>query len=1782
MGFFKSILDTADGLLHGVENAGQDIWNGVEQVPSAAAYTVQHPLGALENVGGAADWLLNEPLSLSKSGLGWTGYGAAYLNHELGGLVGQDWLLPDQTSWQEYQDAVNNGGGRGFWEKMVSNDPMPVRAGLDILADPLTWAGGVGEVGRAVKISKDAPELYKMVLGGGLEKAAGVLNKPNVYTDKLLQLGGKTVGLTADKIGLYRRAAEGSSGLLPFIYNTRPVQAVEKLTLDPAVTGLRKAFELSGTQKLQNFVKANLNAYRDAKGALLGAMDPMRAGQALATQEAVDKGIERGIGRVRNRPVAFTGGDVSDLHIDSVPDNLHPDMAYYNPDRIGRENVKSAEEWLNSTPESAPTDDLKTTLDEMRTNPKANGQLFTVSPNRSIQVFEDTKKSGYLVPVATVAGDLSTQAKKNTEVIADAVKKYAGVDGVGGDPLVVSVRRNASGKTLSVELNLAVDDIADAHAIAGATNASHITRREDLTDIPAIAGKRTGKSPITDRTSLNNVIQAVETAKAANVPVDEGLSEFGYSARGSRVTSPDVHQQGNKWFVDLDTTTEPLTTGAKKAGISRRSAFVQNGQTVYTRQYQFPTEEAAQAASKYLHQFNSPDEVTAAVMTLNQIKHSGKQLTPETIDNAFQSVIQRQPLLEQVATSEPTDLTITDANRAARTEGAVGGIALPDTMRMEAPIPGGSIPSGTRNLNMMNERTETPSGLTFAQHTPAPEVPSPLDLPEQVEGKVVSPDPVGDLANSLATNPPQTLSAVNDLTQRIAEQKAKIEEAKKNLANINNHRTAQSIDRDAARLSRVSSDLNVVKKKVVNDYQRFGKTSAERFNDAFSEPRITSGGRPIAFSDGHTYYAETPYNHNIDPIPGLSDEVQARVQGEKVKGKTIADWIVSDFRDYQQKHEALAGLSTVFDHTLSRTARIADIKAGKVDDLLAAGGTTKEEAIDLLNKWGKLNVDPIYQDENEAFASLLTDEAAERYGVDLNKRESTLGLLKGVWGEQALATLHYLTSNFLGNITDAAIMTIGNADKYGYQWTQVWKGADPRTIARLAGDDFRGKSRIDMMTNMPSFRQVLDEFGLSELPPSVMESNTASMLGGAQKRSATRRLLERIGGPSLGKPLGNLARPIEFSKAVAYGTDVTMRSAVFTQALWNKWYEGEAQLGAKVAETLSRGGMKDVDKVDLFPTHDPTKLRYYYESLGAASGFAQRASRDVANRVNTIVKDSATDVGKAFVDYQRRNIDDWASKIIPFHFWASRKVVWYGKMAYENPVILANYLRAQDGINRAYNDPGTSARQKGFLALFNGPGGFTLLMNPQSLMGVIRATGLDLNNDGSSNGATGFGQFMNIMKNNGVSLYPWFDAAFNAIGAYGDTFEPDALGIRDKALVGAMINAVAAHLGMSQPDAIYSDMSDAARAKVSKWASLALPDWLSQPVQRNPEGSITQATVDHLIENRIIDDNPDMTNAELVQIMGDPDSPEYQQAFKEAADAGVMTQLLSFISPVSMKLRDSGTDVRAAISSETKKEAQKIGVNPEDLTNVEASPEFMAEYKKQTGQDFTYGTFQNADERRQFVTASQPAKEFMVMDAGYKNIGTPRQQQIYGEYQNIINGNGQYAAIPQDRRNIAAMNYLNSIPGAQGLITQLRQLQTAYRQQNPEYDAYKQWQSRMYQAADKFGGSLAVYRQVAAQRDPDIARYLQDQTKQYRKQGYNGQQLADKLDQSVLTPAYYFLTQKNSYYQSYGTAPQNPGMGDQLNNLIPQDPNNIPNYVQGPLTQPVNQDWTAALNQYQQ
>ena len=789
-----------------------------------------------------------------------------------------------------------------------------------------------------------------------------------------------------------------------------------------------------------------------------------------------------------------------------------------------------------------------------------------------------------------------------------------------------------------------------------------------------------------------------------------------------------------------------------------------------------------------------------------------------------------------------------------------------------------------------------------------------------------------------------------------------------------------------------------------------------------------------------------------------------------------------------------------------------------------------------VKRYADAGIDIRYADPHTVEMRVLERAEAKRAGIDI-ERQTWADLIRAAWGEQALFSPKY----HMGNIQGA--------------WLQNAFGGHFRstTPAELIAAYKLTRGGLDKTTAKEAMNalyvgRVAQKWGYDELPKYLFRGSVRDMVSSSRMSgSAMGEIAGRVtGSRRVGKMVG---RPFEANADMGQAIEISMRGAIWGDVVDREMTNAMEMLESEIMVMAQRQGLDDfefsiLDNINPVPGGpSPARLREHLRSMGFGDGYAERAGRNFAEARNKAERIAKAEIDKRQFSYERTNLDEFVGKFIPFHYWYSRALRYYGEELLRHPFVALNYMRANQGIEAAQDDPGLSARQKGFLRLMGTPLGFSLLMNPDALFGVVKVFGID--NSIEPNGETSAGGVVRWLKERGMGLYPWIDGMFNLMGMYGDTFEPDMLGIRHKTLIGAAVNFVRSQLGFDPMNAPYQTAMGQARWSVSSFVSQFTPDWLSQPVLPKAAGNTADATIDTIIESRVIANNPGLTNQQLLDIMTDTESPQYQEAFRQAAAAGLIQQLLNFTLPQSYRMREDTRDVRNAQISTIYEAAERAGVSPTEFAPKEGDLAFAEEYRRQTGKDWQPGDYEDAKAESDLSRATPEHKPFVVQENEYYSLGTDSQRRIFKLYEDIRTGkNPRTARLDPGNRKMLADAWADQ-QGYTPIIADLYRQRQAYEATHPEFAGFKFWQDQMYELKTQLGGSLDEYRRVASQQNPNAARYFQSVISEINAQfPYDAEKRKEELDRRT-TNAEAYLTINGLPQMRFDAAPT-PGfpMGD--------------------------------------
>lgn len=1799
MGIMKRILNVADAVTPDfLTDPLLDIGGDIVRPWMEDGVTIGDPFRSIFS-------LVDAPRKVITSGMGELGYRGANLGNAMG--IRDD----DDPELLAIRKAYEEGGSRGVWEEFASDKSMAERAAMDIAMDPLTYAGGaflrLGKMNQALDAAGNTGVMRKVL--GGAEKTAGVLNAPDrLVFDPAAMKAARGIRIGSDKVGLSSQLKKVGntkvaqkvrfkiSDLKELGDYAKMQHKIEKIgdDISDLLKGRNKINSMEGFLDARQGrpINPNFGHVDNAERNLFDINAPSDPAQDLAIRRDTSGPLgmtledrtarlwrERNVKaetRLRNKIMGTSQHDASVPRSNRGLDTAEPFVRERTGPEPGvrpdgpiqpimpEENI-SALQAMGKKEWDAMAQDAAFEIEKNMADPDFFGSSWAMDPSGKIVPLGDDPTASRGFPVSlTSAGEngVLKHGDPNTAFeIYKTINKYEPLL-KSGDAYIGAFRINPEDGTYSFDININAHSVDEADAIAEATNQIAWFDPITMESITPFGGALNSDSPFKSVDEVMKFKGVVDEARASGKPLHTVMREAGYEnyqPLKSRDIKDEINFNTQEELKKLRTkkTSETLannqsTTEAmsRSSGLSRMSDDEWNLlATVVDDELAGFSQTIPDGGQKAIYLdakdgFAEVEDFAGFRVNINTIGEfpvgeGGRRSIAKAIQD-YRDVLQDPDMYIDVARQGDTYRVSIATDALTREEAQlIGAItSQPSYLDPEAGSAGlrqevyHGKKDGASQFNTpldVQDLKEAIDDARIGEGSLLENIKRGFDVPEAA----FAPEPIGpnlvDGVSAIEPEPGLLARGVGKIEDGIQRLESKVPGAgridnlidgpetvgfeQRNLRK--NFETKDEFQTRTLSLKALNENVKGVGlRRTIDDYRR-----GMRRNPSNIEARASSD-----------YFLETaidPLEDTDGYISFLSEDANKDLFGVTMKdGASVGAYSMHTF-DEIEADKALFRKAGI-EWTQLEATKASDEVAKKFKDQIESALTPDEQKLlkKRLKVWDKLGLSPDI-DSVDGTRGVVMQKMMVDSGVK-NPYSTKYSRARSIWSATALTSPRYIISNLTTNVMDAIISGHMRFDAYPDFW--AFSKAELR--------------RTDMVDFLPGTKteEYFQKWGMTS-DYSIHNRTQRNLTGGRTKgKSEIRELMEKL-------KIGPLSTVVDGSLALAQGLDTVGRASMAIDVFENVAARETPQLLGKIDGILQKTGV-DMMGREYLPNMDPAYILSYYRGIGVPDGYAQRISREVAEVKNMARKEARTEIERVFLSYRKTKADDIVAKFVPFHYWASRKFVWYAEEAYRNPVLLANYGRAIQGIENAQNDPGLNARQKGFLRLMAGPTGFTLLMNPEAMMGVIRAS--QLTSTYTPDGETEMGGILGKLKQYGIGLYPWIDGFSNMIGMQGDTFEPDMIGIRHRGIIGAVINHMRGQgwlgEGAQQPGASpYAELNDAAREKISTWVASFTPEWFAQPVEKGTK-TIGDASLETIIQSRIIEKNPELTNSELIALMNDPDSDAYREAYREAAQAGVISQLLSFTLPATFRVKENAKDVRAAATREVTKAAERMGMNPWEFTESDADAEFRASYKRQTGKEFSDVDYKNSQFQKSLIIAANPsARNFLLAEQEYRQIGAGRAQKVSQEYSNLRNGSDpRTMGMTAEQRNQYAKDWANRT-GAMPLLEEMWTLQRAYKETHPEFGRYKEWQSQMYNLQAQYGGSLAEYRRLVSQQNPSAATYFANEERRLLGSGIAPEDIAAEMDRITVNPNAWFAINalERTVYDEDRNA-HTGGMGDPL------------------------------------
>lgn len=516
----------------------------------------------------------------------------------------------------------------------------------------------------------------------------------------------------------------------------------------------------------------------------------------------------------------------------------------------------------------------------------------------------------------------------------------------------------------------------------------------------------------------------------------------------------------------------------------------------------------------------------------------------------------------------------------------------------------------------------------------------------------------------------------------------------------------------------------------------------------------------------------------------------------------------------------------------------------------------------------------------------------------------------------------------------------------------------------------------------------------------------------------------------------------------------------------------------------------------------------------AVNEFADKVAQEWRRAVNTVRNDAYQKTRRVFYTYERTNTDEFLGKFIFYHYWMSRSIPSYTRLALRNPELAALWFRAWDETMKRAEEKGFPPGLRGFIQYAGSADGFTRFLNPIQFFIPFDILISDPYADTPYEQVTQFAMVSPVVQ--GVAA------------AVGLSDRPV-----DQLMTHSVRNFAVAHLNWLRSNGylgldrrLQDDWYEQGLIKGQELANRLALTTGAPFVERaafNDRNVYNQDVLSYVLRDVIAEDmgipfgdTPEWqpggaafeawSEARLALINGD-DNEYADQAFALWGDETVRNQYLNLI-PGGSRMRYSPRDQAMALARE----------GYAALDTGELTPD------QQAAMDF----------RSAALSGSEEDLELDRLQDGYANIGTPRQREIADAWtqivrkiedvppghQLVVGGRVWFAhdlaQLTEEQRETLADRWL----AEHGLTDEhaaYKQERRAYVEQHPEFGAFKDWESLAYD----YEGGLRTFRADRAAGNPNFKRAMEAKERSLRDQGTDPALIPDELDAWAPTLAAY-------------------------------------------------------------
>lgn len=595
-------------------------------------------------------------------------------------------------------------------------------------------------------------------------------------------------------------------------------------------------------------------------------------------------------------------------------------------------------------------------------------------------------------------------------------------------------------------------------------------------------------------------------------------------------------------------------------------------------------------------------------------------------------------------------------------------------------------------------------------------------------------------------------------------------------------RLANQTNAFRARVERATGDAGYALRRVLSGDEIEG-TLRSISGPPAPEPRENTWGRLLNTTAIDTE-AQQVLNQTVRPGPGLPERTLGAIAGDEVDRLDHIQSILSrggpanpaearDLSAFQSRYKLI--LDDLAESLGGDPEELVRDATPQVLDLLVGIRT----AMDLGIQRGTRTAEGVLRDTN------LWGQFVDKKSLPLRAIDGYLKFRRHMALYSQANGPAYALTQLAGNAVTLGLARPGALSSYfdPTNWNNAWRGAKDATY-KSAPDLTR--QRLRLRGKWGGEASNFDQLGGS----GFFNQPGASLL---------RKTAGAVIAPDLWRRLGNVF-------------DTTIRTALHTEAFFRRYGDAARDLPEYVRSSFSGWRTRTIGSGIVFPFNEEAVVRaiddlrgrtgrnafngddvrdallkVYDDGAAAAAGriampsrddwarFADRAGRDWTETLRKIDKDALAEVHRVAFDFDPTVLDSAASRLVMFHFWASRASVLYLSMGLNNPKYLANYGRLWDAIE----DQTGEGSMAGFWETMRSPAGYAIFQNgPFALARTWFTFTNEQLNPGTTKTLSGAGQLREASPLAVLMPNPILDAALYAIGTWGeDARTPDVLGL---------------------------------------------------------------------------------------------------------------------------------------------------------------------------------------------------------------------------------------------------------------------------------------------------------------------------------------------------------------------------------------------------------------------